>query len=163
MWSQKHSTSTTIVFEFSFIKSLHQPPNLLCLYLRFPEKWRVGSIESKHLQGNHQENGKIHFVNWAMVCKDKMNGGLVTGNLDYFNKTLLGKWWWRCAHESDSLWRRIIHGKFRKVDVGWCTQVKGVYDVGLWKILEKDGRSSIPELLLWSRMGWGLISGQING
>lgn len=48
-------------------------------------------------------------------------GGLGFRSLEVFNQALLGKWLWRFVVEWESLWRRVIQGKFRELEGGWCT------------------------------------------
>ena len=58
-------------------------------------------------------------MKWAKVCLDKRIGGLGIRNLTILNKALLGKWGWRFTVERDSLWRRLIVGKFEEEGGGW--------------------------------------------
>ena len=81
---------------------------------------------------------KIHLVRWEVTCKDMRHGGLGLRYLKDFNHALLGKWLWRFPIERESLWRRVIVGKFGEVQGGWTTrEVRESYGTGLWKDIRK--------------------------
>ena len=62
------------------------------------------------------------MVNWAEVCKDKKHGRLGLRHLKGLNQALLGKWLWKFSLERESLWRKVIFGKFGEVEGGWTTR-----------------------------------------
>ncbi|RVW59508.1 hypothetical protein CK203_115574 [Vitis vinifera] len=75
---------------------------------------------------------KVHLVKWSIVCKTKSTGGLEVCSLLLFNKALLCKWCWRFASEGDSLWKKIIKGKFGEEEGGWRARVvRDSYGVGI--------------------------------
>ena len=67
------------------------------------------------------------MVKWSDVWKAKNFGGLGIGRLHSLNQALLGKWLWRFSVEHDSLWRKIICGKFGEVERSWTTDCGGSY------------------------------------
>ena len=78
-------------------------------------------------------------MKWAKVCLDKRIGGLGIRNLTVLNKALLGKWGWRFTVERDSLWRRLIVGKFEEEGGGWTSRVlREGYEVRFWKSIKKN-------------------------
>lgn len=88
-----------------------------------PRKVRIKleKIQRNLLWGDFGERTKMHLLSWSKVCKDKKFGGLGFKSLEVFNQALLGKWLWRFVVEWESLWRRVIQGKFRELEGGWCT------------------------------------------
>lgn len=71
-------------------------------------------------------------------CKDKKHRGLGLRCLEALNRALLGKWLWRFPLEGESLWRKIILGKFWEVEGGWITRgVRESYAISLWKDIRK--------------------------
>lgn len=60
-----------------------------------------------------------HLVSWEVVSKPKEAGGLGIENLILRNKVLLGKWWWRCHKERQSLWGKDIESKYGMQENGW--------------------------------------------
>ncbi|RVW22247.1 LINE-1 reverse transcriptase-like [Vitis vinifera] len=83
--------------------------------------------------------GKVHLINWQVVCSPKEEGGLGIRKIDLLNKTLLGKWVWRYAYEKENLWKKAIGVKYGQEGCGWRTkEVCGPYGVGLWKEIMKE-------------------------
>ncbi|TYK05808.1 LINE-1 retrotransposable element ORF2 protein [Cucumis melo var. makuwa] len=54
-----------------------------------------------------------HLINWSIVTKLKEEGGLGISRLQVINQALLSKWLWRYYSEPNSLWRRLIHIKYK--------------------------------------------------
>ncbi|RVX19153.1 putative ribonuclease H protein [Vitis vinifera] len=99
---------------------------------------RLEKIQREFLWGDMEERRKIHLVRWEVTCKDMRHGGLGLRYLKDFNHALLGKWLWRFPIERESLWRRVIVGKFGEVQGGWTTrEVRESYGTGLWKDIRK--------------------------
>ncbi|RVX13715.1 Actin-related protein 5 [Vitis vinifera] len=79
-----------------------------------------------------------HALLGEVTCKDMRHGGLGLRYLKDFNHALLGKWLWRFPIERESLWRKVIVGKFGEVQGGWTTrEVRESYGTGLWKDIRK--------------------------
>nr|KYP75011.1 Putative ribonuclease H protein At1g65750 family [Cajanus cajan] len=89
---------------------LHSIPIYFLSFLKAP-KGIISSIESlfkSFLWGGDQDNKKINWVAWDVVCRDKNHSGLGIKYLLAFNLALLGKWRWRMLVEKNSLWMRVI-------------------------------------------------------
>ncbi|RVW18513.1 hypothetical protein CK203_102885 [Vitis vinifera] len=56
---------------------------------------RLEKVQRDFLWGGGNLKGKIHLVNWEVVCTDKENGGLGLRKLAMLNKALLGNRIWR--------------------------------------------------------------------
>ena len=69
------------------------------------------------------ENKSDHLVDWKIVSKSKIMGGLGIGNLAKKNEALLGKWLWRFPLEQNSLWCSIIRSKYGIHENGWDSNV----------------------------------------
>ena len=83
--------------------------------------------------------GKVHLVNWDVVCTEKFNGGLGLRRIVTLNRALLGKWIWRFACEKDNLWKQVISTKYGQEDYGWrAKKVSGAAGVGVWKEIMKE-------------------------
>ena len=81
--------------------------------------------------------GKIHLVNWEVVCTDKEKGGLGLRKLVMLNKALIGKWIWRYACDKDNLWKQVITVKYGQE--GWRPKkTNGAVGVGVWKEIWKE-------------------------
>ena len=100
---------------------------------------RIEKIQRDFLWGGGSVEGKVHLINWQVVCSPKEEGGLGIRKIDLLNKTLLGKWVWRYAYEKDNLWKTVIGVKYGQEGCGWKTkEVCGPFGVGLWKDIMKE-------------------------
>ncbi|GKV07275.1 hypothetical protein SLEP1_g19071 [Rubroshorea leprosula] len=76
----------------------------------------------------------IPWVSWECMCAEKGKGGLGVVDLERKNGALLGKWWFRLGDGLDSLWKRVIWGKYyggrRERDV---TSVECLNMSRIWK------------------------------
>ncbi|GKV09904.1 hypothetical protein SLEP1_g21338 [Rubroshorea leprosula] len=77
---------------------------------------------------------KIPWVSWECMSVEKGKGGLGVVNLERKKDALLGKWWFRLGDGLDSLWKRVIWGKYyggrRERDV---TSVECLNMSPIWK------------------------------
>lgn len=55
---------------------------------------------------------KLHTINWNMVCISKTSGGLGLSFLTHKNISLLVKWFWKLHNDRNSLWYKVITGKY---------------------------------------------------
>ncbi|RVW41612.1 Protein ABC transporter 1, mitochondrial [Vitis vinifera] len=46
---------------------------------------------------------------------------------------------WRFTNEKETLWNQVIRGKYGEEQGGWCSkEMRGGYDVGLWKAITRE-------------------------
>ncbi|RVW72917.1 putative ribonuclease H protein [Vitis vinifera] len=103
---------------------------------------RLEKVQRDFLWGGGNLEGKIHLVNWEVVCTKKDKGGLGLGKLAMLNKALLGKWIWRYACDKDNLWKQVITVKYEQEGLGWRPKkANGAVGIGVWKeiLKESDG------------------------
>lgn len=50
----------------------------------------------------------VHLINWDAICLPRIWGGLGIPDLECRNISLLLRWWWRLATDSDSLWSMVV-------------------------------------------------------
>lgn len=55
---------------------------------------------------------KLHTINWNRVCISKTSGGLGLSFLTHKNISLLVKWFWKLHNDRNSLWYKVITGKY---------------------------------------------------
>ena len=68
------------------------------------------------LMGGDEENNKITWMDWDVMCKSKDLGGLGIKNLKVFNEVLLAKWKWNLFHQRGNLWGDdVLASKYK----GW--------------------------------------------
>lgn len=82
---------------------------------------------------------KPYLVNWATMCMEKQKRGLGIRSLSVFNKTLMGKWSWRFVSKRNSLWKRVIVGKYGQTTPGGTKDVREGHGVGCGRLLEVAG------------------------
>ncbi|KAJ9691389.1 hypothetical protein PVL29_013542 [Vitis rotundifolia] len=100
---------------------------------------RLEKFQRDFLWGGGSLEGKVHLINWEVVCSQKEKGGLGIRKIDFLNKALLGKWIWRFASEKDNLWKRVIGVKYGQEGCGWRTkEARGTFGVGVWKDIMKE-------------------------
>ena len=87
-------------------------------------------------RGLREQNALSQVV---FVCKAKLKGGrLGVRSLSLRNKAFLCKWCWCFSSERDSLWKKIIKGKFGEEEEGWrLGVVRKPYEAGVWKEIGK--------------------------
>ena len=68
-------------------------------------------------------DGGDHLVQWKLVARAKIKGGLGIGRLKEKNKALLFKWLWRFPLEQESMWVKIITSKFGVQSNRWDARV----------------------------------------
>ncbi|XP_073066025.1 uncharacterized protein [Primulina eburnea] len=80
-----------------------------------------------------------HVVNWNQVCKPRDRGGLGLENIRLRNRALLGKWWWRCATERNSLWKKVVGSIYGFHENGWDVRVaRNATFKSPWKFISRS-------------------------
>lgn len=134
-------------------------------FYRLPKKTLrdLTSLQRRFLWGGCESNQKIAWLKWNEICKSKSAEGLGVRDLESFNLTLLGKWWWRYLCEGEKLWVRVIDSLYGRVRWGeegakvegsasrWSGWWRGIMSIGsgrgskwLWENLVRklgDGRT----------------------
>ncbi|GKV43560.1 hypothetical protein SLEP1_g50839 [Rubroshorea leprosula] len=95
------------------------------------------------------------------MCVEKGKGGLGVVDLERKNGALLGKWWFRLGDGLDSLWKRVIWGKYyggrRERDV---TSVECLNMSRIWKdIVSLGSRSERLSKMLVRGFKWEVGDG----
>lgn len=116
---------------------------------------------------------KMHLVKWDVISKKKENGGLGVKNLRLHNLSLIDKWWWRFSKERDSLWVKVIRGKYNLDQGCWFPHLPASSQVtNIWKgicsitntsscisaLIQEGFRVKIgsgPETLFWDHVWFG--------
>ncbi|GAU40964.1 hypothetical protein TSUD_187210 [Trifolium subterraneum] len=62
--------------------------------------------------GSSTDQKKIHWVNWAKVCRNKQSGGMGFRDLRAFNEALLAKQGWRLITQPTSLVAQVLKAKY---------------------------------------------------
>ena len=82
-----------------------------------------------------EDNRKIAWINWELICSLKEDGGLGVRRLRAFNLSLLGKWCWRLLVDKEGLWYRVLKARYGEVG-GWLCE-GGSQSSMWWKIICK--------------------------
>ncbi|KAL5768233.1 hypothetical protein ACOSQ2_015016 [Xanthoceras sorbifolium] len=65
---------------------------------------KLDRVNREFLWGHSTERSSVHLVNWAMVCKPKILGGLGIKSMKLMNQSLLAKFGWRILLGEDGVW-----------------------------------------------------------
>lgn len=93
------------------IKSVAQAiPTYIMGCFKLPEAicHEIESIVSKFWWGSKEGERKVHWMSWERMAKSKRGGGLGFRGFSDFNKSLLGKQFWRLMQEKGSLLERVL-------------------------------------------------------
>ena len=132
----------------TYSMSLFKLPRSLC--------GNINSLVAKYWWGQHQDERKIHWINWKKLCTQKKNGGMGFRDLHSFNIAMLSKQAWRSIEDTHSLFYKVYkaryfpNGSFMTAEVGsnpsfvWRSLlaardilVAGSY----WRVGVRDGRT----------------------
>lgn len=73
-------------------------------------------ISRNFLWGSSDQTQKIYNVNWNMVTQSKEHGGLNLKPARVINQAFILKLAWRMVTSQQSLWVRVLQGKYIKGD-----------------------------------------------
>ena len=68
------------------------------------------------LWGSTSEKRRLHLVGWNKIIRPKEEGGLGIQATKIKNLALLAKLNWRMNQEKESIWAKVILGKYCSVD-----------------------------------------------
>ncbi|KAK2387063.1 hypothetical protein QL285_060888 [Trifolium repens] len=112
VWGNKYvSLGGRIVLLNSVLNAI---PIFYLSFLKIPiHVWKkVRRIQRDFLWGCRGGVRKINWVKWDTICKPKYLGGLGVRDIRVVNISLLSKWRWRLLSEEQSLWQKVIKGKY---------------------------------------------------
>lgn len=75
--------------------------------------------------GDTLDKKKMHMVSWERITVKKENGGLGIKRLIHQNLALLAKWCWRFSSDKNSLWVKVIRGKYNLDRRSWLPYTQG--------------------------------------
>jgi hypothetical protein len=67
---------------------------------------------SKYWWSSSLDRRSMHWVSWNCLASPKIKGGMGFCDLHLFNLALLGKHGWRFMTNSDSLYARVLKGRY---------------------------------------------------
>lgn len=73
---------------------------------------KLEKLQRQFFWGDTIDKRNMHMIKWEDIAQKKSNGGLGVKRLMQQNMTLLAKWWWRFSKDKDSLWVKVIKGKY---------------------------------------------------
>ncbi|PNY01103.1 ribonuclease H [Trifolium pratense] len=95
----------------------------------------IHKIQRGFIWGDSLEKKKFHAVKWENITKPKEVGGLGLRNLHIMNVACLMKLSWELHTGTDTLWCKVMRGKYdKRVTAGDAPSVKAA-DSALWKTL----------------------------
>ncbi|XP_030928446.1 uncharacterized protein LOC115954662 [Quercus lobata] len=88
----------------TYSMSLFKLPRSLCD--------NINSLVAKYWWGQHQDERKIHWINWKKLCTQKKNGGMGFRDLHSFNLAMLSKQAWRLIEDTHSLFYKVYKARY---------------------------------------------------
>jgi hypothetical protein len=73
---------------------------------------KVRRLQRDFLWGSRGREKKISWMKWDTICKPKHLGGLGVRDIRVVNISLLTKWRWRLLSVDQSMWKKVIIGKY---------------------------------------------------
>ncbi|XP_058181191.1 uncharacterized protein LOC131299625 [Rhododendron vialii] len=86
---------------------------------------KLEKLQRQFFWGDTRDKKKIHLVKWDEITKKKSDGGLGVKKMLQQNIALLAKWWWRFGKDKESLWVKVIRGKYGLDANCWLPYVHG--------------------------------------
>lgn len=92
--------------------------------------------------GSTSKKRKAHLLAWDVIARPRAEGGLGIRPMQQTNRALMAKLGWRTLQEPNSLWSRVIRGKYcrNRLDIDMFTKLPRASDT--WKGLV-DGASTL--------------------
>lgn len=72
----------------------------------------IRSMTARFWWGSMGPQRKVHWQSWDSMCTPKCLGGLGFRDMSVFNEALLGKQAWHLVSSLDSLFGRVMRGKY---------------------------------------------------
>lgn len=94
---------------------------------------RIENVQRDFLWRGGSSEKNFHLVDWASVCKPKLEGGLGIIPLKVMNRALLAEWLWRLGDRSQGLWRDILLAKYGDPRDGWDFHYAPYKSSNIWK------------------------------
>ena len=73
---------------------------------------KITSSISSYYWGGCPEKRKMHWLNWPNMTRSKLHGGMGFRDIPTFNLAMLGKQGWRLMMKPQSLFARVLKGKY---------------------------------------------------
>ncbi|KAJ6420916.1 hypothetical protein OIU84_028322 [Salix udensis] len=78
---------------------------------------QIDKIVRQFIWGNQETGGSWNLINWNMVTRPRINGGLGVRETRFWNISLLGKLIWHLLNSPGKLWVQMLHKKYVKNQV----------------------------------------------
>lgn len=72
----------------------------------------ISKMICRYFWAQQEQEYKIHWLSWELLCSRKEKGGLGYRDLHLFNLAMLGRQCWRLLDQPDSLCARVLTAKY---------------------------------------------------
>ncbi|KAI5328745.1 hypothetical protein L3X38_028142 [Prunus dulcis] len=72
----------------------------------------IDALLAKFWWGQKEDETKVHWVSWKSLGISKIEGGMGFRSLQEFNLAFLAKQRWRIPDKPNSLWVRVLKGRY---------------------------------------------------
>lgn len=144
------------VGRITLISSMLQSMPLYTLsYFKVPETIcdKLDAITWNDVWWGHDPRArKLHLINWNDVCKPKSEGGVGLKRFKLMNQAMLGKQFWRIAHNPQSLLAKTLKGKyFPRGSIHDCSPKP--HNSWIWRNIIKTENVKLKEGKWWIGRG----------
>ncbi|KAL5792680.1 hypothetical protein ACOSP7_001274 [Xanthoceras sorbifolium] len=107
------------------MQSIKLPSEICC---------KLDKINRNFLWGHTMDKKSVHLVNWDMVCRPKIQGGLGIKKMKMMNQALLAKAGWRLLQGDGGLWGKMLNRKYlNNCSVGDFSNSKNGASSSTWR------------------------------
>ncbi|KAI8543503.1 hypothetical protein RHMOL_Rhmol08G0223300 [Rhododendron molle] len=108
-------------------------------------------LQRQFFWGDTADKKKLHLVKWETIAKKKEFGGLGVRRMMQQNLALLSRWWWRFNKDKNSLWVKVIRGKYYVSLEAWLPYLpRAGHVTNIWRDICSlgDPHSSFGSILI---------------
>ncbi|PNY06182.1 ribonuclease H [Trifolium pratense] len=93
----------------------------------------IQRIQRNFIWGHEEGTKKFHMIKWDNLTLPRFGGGLSIRNLSTMNNACLMKMSWELKQHNDSLWCKVLQGKYGRGQLEEGNVIAKVSDSFIWK------------------------------
>ena len=93
---------------------------------------QIHKVVRQFMWGSMNERKRIHLLNWDTIARTREQGGLGIKKVHQMNLAMLVKIGWRLIVETESLWAKVIRGKYIREEMNTSKFTKKQNSSNAW-------------------------------